>query len=267
MTTLSILTALLLTSSSAVMGAEESSPSSTPSKMANIPAGSYTPLYTTDKTPRKVAAFKLDILPVTNRQFLQFVRTHPRWQRSNVSPLFADKSYLKDWKSDTDPGSASLDSPVTNVSWFAARAYAKSLGKRLPTVDEWEYVARADAHQADATADDAYNAIILKWYGARPQSPLPDPRTFPPNLYGIRAMHGLIWEWNKDFNNSMVTGESRGDSGIERNLFCAAGAVGATDVRNYAAFMRFAFRASLKGNYTTANLGFRCAMDQPTPKK
>ena len=244
------------------MGVEPSSSeaSSHSQEMADIPAGSYVPLYTKDKTPRKVAAFRLDILSVTKRQFLEFVKKHPRWQRSKVTKLFADSSYLKDWKSDTDPGN-DLDSPVTNISWFAARAYAKHLGKRLPTVDEWEFVARADSTKKDATADEAYTAVILNWYAARSASPLPSPQTFSPNLYGVKALHGLIWEWNQDFNNAMVTGESRGDSGIERNLFCAGGALSATDVRNYAAFMRYAFRSSLKGNYTTSNLGFRCAKD------
>ena len=47
--------------------------------------------------------------------------------------------------------------------------------------------------------------------------------------------------------------------GLDRNLFCAGGSVGATDVSNYAAYMRYAFRASLKANYAVANLGFRCA--------
>ena len=31
---------------------------------------------------------------------------------------------------------------------------------------------------------------------------------------------------------------------------------------NYAAFMRYAFRGSLKANYSTRNLGFRCAKDK-----
>ncbi len=230
------------------------------SKLVDIPAGEYVPLYTTDKTPRKVAAFRIDVTSVTKREFLDFVLKNPRWQRSKVSKLFADKSYLKDWKSDTDPG-PDLDSPVTYVSWFAARAFAKHHGKRLPTVDEWEYVGRADATKANATEDKDYTQRILNWYAARPPAVLPSPKTFPPDVYGVRAMHGLIWEWNEDFNNAMVTGESRGDSGIERKLFCAGGALSATDVRNYAAFMRFAFRSSLKGSYTTANLGFRCAAD------
>ncbi len=229
-----------------------------PVPMVEIPAGSYIPLYTTDKTPRKVDAFSIDTLPVTKRQFLSFVIATPKWQRSKISPIFADKTYLRDWKSDTDPGT-DLESPVTNVSWFAARAYATHLGKRLPSVDEWEFIARADATQADATAEDSYTQTILGWYAAPNQSPLPQASTFQKNFYGVHALHGLIWEWNEDFNNSMVTGESRGDTGIERNLFCAGGAVSSTDVRNYAAFMRYAFRSSLKGNFSTLNLGFRCA--------
>lgn len=246
--------ATLAVVASPAMGAEP--PSQV--QMVEIPSGSYVPLYTTDKTPRKVAAFRLDVSSVTKREYLAFVLSHPRWQRSKVKRLFADVSYLKDWKSDTDPGK-DLDSPVTSVSWFAARAYAKHLKKRLPTVDEWEYVARADATKKDASADTTYTQVILDWYASRPVRVMPSPQTFPPNVYGVKAMHGLIWEWNEDFNNAMVTGESRGDSGIERNLFCAGGALSATDVSNYAAFMRYAFRSSLKGSYTTLNLGFRCA--------
>lgn len=252
---------------SQVMAGESVQPPTTVSTTrVDIPAGAFTPLYTTDKTPRKVAAFQLDTTPVTKKQFLEFVTENPRWRRSQVSKLFADDSYLKNWKSDLDPGD-DLDSPVTYVSWFSARAYAKAHGLRLPTVDEWEYVACADATRADASTDQAYTQVILDWYSRPSPTPLPAPHTFSKNYYGIRAMHGLIWEWNEDFNNAMVTGESRGDSGLERKLFCAGGALSATDVSNYAAFMRYAFRSSLKGHYTTANLGFRCAKSPENPNQ
>ena len=63
-----------------------------------------------------------------------------------------------------------------------------------------------------------------------------------------------------------MTGESRGDTTLERNLFCAGGALSAGDPSNYAAFMRYAFRSSLKGNYAVGNLGFRGARSfNPTP--
>ncbi|HEU5123837.1 MAG TPA: formylglycine-generating enzyme family protein, partial [Verrucomicrobiae bacterium] len=58
-----------------------------------------------------------------------------------------------------------------------------------------------------------------------------------------------------------VTGDVRNDTGLERQLFCGAGSVGAKDVRNFPAFMRYGFRSSLKANYCVHNLGFRCAKD------
>jgi formylglycine-generating enzyme required for sulfatase activity len=58
-----------------------------------------------------------------------------------------------------------------------------------------------------------------------------------------------------------VTGESRADGGLERNLFCGSGSVSAKDREDYAAFMRLGFRSSLGASYTVPNLGFRCAKD------
>jgi formylglycine-generating enzyme required for sulfatase activity len=44
-------------------------------------------------------------------------------------------------------------------------------------------------------------------------------------------------------------------------LFCGAGALRATDVNDYAAFMRVAFRSALQADFTGRALGFRCAAD------
>ncbi len=79
----------------------------------------------------------------------------------------------------------------------------------------------------------------------------------------MRDLHGLVWEWTSDFNSALVTGDARGDTGLERQLFCGAGSLGASDRANYAAFMRFGFRSSLRAGYTVHNLGFRCAKDMP----
>ena len=88
---------------------------------------------------------------------------------------------------------------------------------------------------------------------------LPEVGSGEPNYWGVQDLHGLIWEWVADFNTALVTGESRGDTGLERSLFCGAGSLGAPERDNYPAFMRFGFRGSLKANYTVHNLGFRCA--------
>lgn len=240
-------------------------PAGSEAGMVHIAGGEYVPLDTKDAAPRKVDGFRMDVRAVTNGEFLEFVRSHPKWRKSRVPATFADANYLKHWAGDLDlgpEGEAIADSPVTNVSWFAAKAYCEAQGKRLPTVDEWEFAARADLTREDATGSGEFNRRLLDWYSKPATEILPAAGDAEANVYGVRGLHGVIWEWVLDFNNAMVTGESRGDGGLDRKLYCAGGAVGATDVSNYAAFMRYAFRASLKGNYTVGSLGFRGVKDE-----
>lgn len=237
--------------------------------MALIPAGSYSPLYrsSVETEPIEVEAFWLDPRPVTNGEFLIFVTENPQWRRSQIKPIFADRSYLRHWAGDLDLGpqrALLANLPVVNVSWFAARAYARWQGKRLPTVAEWEMVGLASEDATDGREESDYYSRILEWYG-KPNQPWEkwDPDQFE-NAYGIFAMHGLIWEWVEDFNTALVTGESRGDAQLERTLFCGSGSVGSSNFRDYAAFMRFGFRSSLSAAYSIPNLGFRCAKDTET---
>ncbi len=241
-----------------------------PPDMARAEGGEYVPMFGEISKPRRVAPFLIDRRPVTNSEFLGFVREHPKWRRSNAGKLFVDQGYLSHWAGDLELGeTAPPEAPVVRVSWFAARAYLKSQGKRLPREDEWEFAARADATRVDASKDPAYLKRILEWYGKPTPDRLPDVSTMEKDIRGVSGMHGLVWEWVEDFNNQMVTGASRSDSSLDRALFCAGGAVNATNVADYAAFMRYAFRSSLEGNYTTSNLGFRGARDaeptKPTP--
>jgi sulfatase modifying factor 1 len=231
-------------------------------EMALIPAGIYRPVFrsATEAKEVPVGAFYLDRLPVTTGEFLEFVRANPTWQRSRVKPIFADSSYLKNWASDLEPG-IPLNTPVTDVSWFAARALAQSKGKRLPTLSEWEYAAGASATRPDGDNDPAFRQEVLRWYttSGRILGPVGAGR---PNFWGVQDLHGLTWEWVLDFNTAMVTGDSRADAGgLERGLFCGAGAQAARDVADYPAFMRLGFRSSLSANYCVHNLGFRCAKD------
>jgi len=235
-----------------------------PAGMVRIPAGVYQPFFraANDAKEIQVKCFALDVLPVTQGEFLEFVRTHPQWQRSRVKHLFADDSYLKTWAADLDPGTNSpLDAPVTFVSWFAARAFAESKGKRLPTVAEWEFAAQASPSRADGENDPAFMREVLQWYSTMAPQKLASAGAGPANFYGVRDLHGIIWEWVVDFNTAMVTGDSRGDGGIDSQLFCGAGAQGAQNPDNFPAFMRYGFRSSLKADYCVHNLGFRCAKD------
>jgi len=230
--------------------------------MVRLPAGSYLPLYRAPGEGRvQVSAFALDRDAVTNADFLAFVRAHPVWQRGRVRPVFAEPGYLAEWRADLEPGDAdALRRPVTSVSWFAAKAYCAAQGKRLPTVDEWEYAAAASETRRDAAREPAFVRRLLANYAAHRPDTLR-------NVYGVRALHGGPWEWTLDFNSVLVSDDSRGlgAGGDERDhgLFCASAAIGATDPSNYPAFLRYAFRAGLTGRTTARTLGFRCAADLP----
>jgi formylglycine-generating enzyme required for sulfatase activity len=228
-----------------------------------IPAGSYLPLNRSPKDLEKipVAAFWLAEAPVTNAQYLEFVRAHPKWQRSQVSRLVADSSYLAHWAGDLELGPAAPPAaPVVRVSWFAARAYAAALGQRLPTTAEWEQAAAAGYASADGRAEAELNRDLYAWLGRPTPAVLPDVATARANFFGVRGLHGLVWEWVEDFNPAPVTGESRRDADRERDLF--SGADGAKGAIDSAAYLRQALRASLKATTTTSSLGFRCAQDQ-----
>jgi formylglycine-generating enzyme required for sulfatase activity len=235
-----------------------------PRGMARIPEGVYRPFFRAESDPKEVPvkAFCLDILPVTNGDFLEFVRINPRWQRSRVKRIFADNSYLKNWAGDLELGTnAPANTPVTCASWFAAKAYAHWKGKRLPTVAEWEYAASAGYTRADGENDAAFKQDVLHWYTTAAAPHLAPVGARRANFRGVHDLHGLVWEWVADFNTAMVTGDARGDTGLDRQLFCGAGSQGAKDVANYPAFMRYGFRSSLKADYCVHNLGFRCAND------
>ncbi|MEQ1859127.1 MAG: formylglycine-generating enzyme family protein [Chthoniobacteraceae bacterium] len=229
--------------------------------MALIPAASYRPLFRGEKDAKEiaVAAFLLDRRAVTNGEFAEFVRANPKWQRSQVKRLFADERYLAHWAGDLDPGKERAAQPVTNVSWFSAKSYAAWRGKRLPTTAEWELAAGAGFTDVDGAKDTDFQQAITRWYGTPSPEMLPDAGSGRANVFGVRDLHGVVWEWTSDFNSALITGDARGDTGLERQLFCGSGSLGATDRTNFPAFMRFGMRSSLKAGYTVHNLGFRCA--------
>lgn len=225
-----------------------------------IAGGAYRPLYPPDPAQPvvQVAAFSLERHPVTVGQFRAFVVSAPAWQRGAAAGIVADSGYLASWTGPTVAAVAD-DRPITEVSWFAARAYCAAIGRRLPTEDEWELVARASEVARDASDDPRWLSQILDWYARPFAGALPAVDQGPANAWGVHDMHGLVWELVEDFNNTLISSDARESGDGERLRFCGVGAVSAQDVRDYASFMRVAFRSSLEGNTTARSLGFRCA--------
>lgn len=236
-----------------------------PVGMSRVGPGVYRPLYAASPAESTifVNAFLLDRRPVTNADFLAFVRASPRWRRDRINRLFADEGYLARWESADSLGkSVRPASPVTQVSWFAAKAYCAARNARLPSEREWELAGLASESAVDGSGDPRWLARILRFY-SEPASAMSqrDVAAGKPNFWGIYDMHGLSWEWVYDFGASLVAADSREKGGAEQSRFCGASGADTSNPSDYAAFMRVAFRSSLQAAFTTARLGFRCAAD------
>jgi len=231
----------------------------------DIPGGAFTSVLPQGATPTAtapvaMAPYRLRASPVTRGEFRAFLQSHPDWRRDRVPAVFADASYLSDWPA-PDDDSASPDAanrPVTNVSWFAAQAFCESEGARLPTWLEWENAAAADETRRDARSDPAWRRRILGWY-ERPTAAALPPVGGAANAYGVRDLHGLVWEWVDDFNALFIAGDSRTQGDPDLLKFCGSGAISIVDRDSYAVLMRVALLSSLNASDTTGALGFRCA--------
>lgn len=222
-----------------------------------IAAGKFELPVLLDGEQRAVAinSFWLDATPVTNAQFLQFVRSTPNWQRDNVAGLFHDGGYLSHWPTADTISDAQRNAPVTYVSWYAARAYCEAQGGRLATLNEWEYAATL-YRQQQGLSDSDYAHQQFAWYSNPAGSQL---QPVAVNPVSIEHMHGRINEWVEDFQLLVQSGDtvdvlagSCGDSARFLASFTEA---------NYATFFRYQSRSDYNANNTTSTLGFRCAYD------
>jgi formylglycine-generating enzyme len=234
--------------------------SSQPADYVVVPAGTLNTVLANDanSAPVAVPRFVMRVTPVTLGELQDFVMRHPQWQWATVSRTFADAGYLRAWRSSTElPSASAAQQPATDISWFVAQAFCESEGGRLPTWTEWEYAAAADATRTDARADPAWLARVLGWYARPATADLPAVGG-EPNVYGVRDLHGLIWEWVDDFNALLVNTDSRSGDDPDKLKFCGAGAINLQDKQNYAVLMRIALLSSLKAADSTSSLGFRC---------
>src|SRR4051812_29690049 len=165
----------------------------------------------------QVPAFKLDKYLTTNAEYARFIAEGGYERREFWSdegwgwreregwnfPLYWTQ--LTDgWgvKTMFEEAAVSPHHPVTGVSWYEAEAYARFVGKRLPTEAEWEKAASWD-YAGERKGRFAWGerepSIGLcnfdsRFWGTTPVGSFPDGAS----ASGCMDMTGNVWEWTAD---------------------------------------------------------------------
>ena len=160
--------------------------------------------------------FALDKAPVSNGQYLEFIQdggyqnfrwwfsegwetvNREHWQAPLYWELHDGEWLIRDFDG-LRPVSERQDEPVCHVSFYEASAYAKWLGKRVPTEAEWEKAACYDARGfrqsfpwGDNTPDlKQANLFENEHWSVSPVGAYPDGA----NELGCHQMMGDVWEW------------------------------------------------------------------------
>lgn len=270
----------------------------------------------------KVDGFWIDQHEVTNAEFEKFVKatgyktlaergvdqkSHPTMSGDVMAPgsvLFVQPTrldrggdltqwwqYVKgaNWREPEGPGSSikgKENYPVVHVAYEDAQAYARWLGRELPTEAQWEYAARGGSNEGEDWSqafDKDGNPIANSWQGIFPvynteqdgyvgTAPV---GCFPPNGYGLYDMIGNVWEWTSDWyaprHPREETVNPSGPSLLQVRV--AAGQSPSKVIKggsylcasNYCSRYRPTARQPQEVDLSTGHIGFRTVLNAPGP--
>ena len=270
----------------------EDEKSKCPEGMVYIPAGKFVMGDDQGREDEKpvhevfLDSYYIDKYPVTNAQYMEFcnktnhqypaqlLRKVKKKEVRELTTLFGKKKKVVETEVEEHFLPVELENhPVVNVSWEDADAYAKWVGKRLPTEAEWEKAAKGGiffdgdrlAKVANPNSRRRYpwgnefdegkcnnNSMGTTQVGKYPGGA---------SSYGVMDMAGNVCEWVNDWYDSGYystsptndpPGPSSGTSRVLRGGFW---------VSYYPEYLRASYRHRYIPTFRSNFLGFRCVRD------
>ena len=135
----------------------------------------------------RLEAYAIDRTPVTNAQYAEFL------ERTGYKPSDAT-NFLKHWRNGRVPPGLE-DHPVAYVDLEDARAYARWVGKRLPTEQQWQYAAQGPEGRAYPWGNAWEEGRCNGGHSGGTTAVTAYPRGRSP--FGCYDMCGNTWEWTE----------------------------------------------------------------------
>ncbi|MBI5345538.1 MAG: SUMF1/EgtB/PvdO family nonheme iron enzyme [Chlamydiae bacterium] len=151
-----------------------------------------------DEKPRhkiSIKSFAFDIHPISNEEFVRFLEfMGGEKDKDNNDIIRLRNSRIKRSAGKMIIESGYAKHPVVGVTWYGAVAYAKWVGKRLPSEAEWEVAALGGIEGEYPTGSNIDHTQAN--FFSSDTTPV---MSYPPNGYGLYDMAGNVYEWCQDW--------------------------------------------------------------------
>lgn len=237
-------------------------------------AGACQPTYGDDAQPQHtvtVSSFNIEVYEVSYSQYVAFLnemgpRSHMNGcfgqpcVRTNIEAAEVAEILFDSANYSVVP--TLLNFPVTNVTWYGARAYCEALGRRLPTEAEWERTARGDDGRIFPWGNEWNPSYASTSRSTNPQRVPVTEYLNTPSVYGAVNLSGNVAEWVNDWYSQTYYGTTDALSidpqgpptGSQKSV--RGGAWSSVPF-----FARTMHRQSAEANNPQPWIGFRCAGD------